>query len=131
MGTYCKKILTMAVLIMSICVASWAFAGCPTAVTSCYNTASGNVPAGGTGIPANATCSDYYIMTGGTPNTTTTYCSNCGACIAGASDCIKGALGCKQCNISNGTVTYHGVACAGSPNACGPNPQETNYSCTN
>lgn len=120
MKKYSKKIITSFILLTSVLSASSTFASCPKTVSACNNEP-GNIPAG-------ATCSDYYIVTGGTPNTTTTYCTQCSVCVAGMNDCVKGALGCNKCNISNGTTTYHGIACAGSPNACAPG--NTNFSCT-
>jgi len=45
-------------------------------------------------------CSLCFVTTG--QQYTTTYCSDCGVCVAGMSDCVAGLLGCNQCNIATG-----------------------------
>lgn len=114
-----KKIVHRVALITSLLWASSTFSSCLQTVAACNN-APGN-------IPANAECSNYYILTGGSANTTITYCTQCNTCIAGMNDCIKGDLGCNECNISTGSTTYHGVACTGPTGACASG--NTNYSC--
>jgi hypothetical protein len=55
-------------------------------------------------------CEDYFVSTG--QQYTTTYCTQCSVCDAGANDCIQGALGCNECNIATGYDD--GVWCAGT-----------------
>jgi hypothetical protein len=72
---------------------------CPTSTSACSN------------ITNQDTCGSYYVEDSCKENTTTTYCSNCDVCIAGYSDCVKGAYGCKACVFNNGTYTCTGIGC--------------------
>jgi hypothetical protein len=75
------------------------FSKCPTATMACSS------------ITDQSQCGNYYLQPSCTENTTTTYCTQCSACIAGYNDCIKGAKGCKKCEIKNGKHTCTGTAC--------------------
>ena len=56
----------------------------------------------------------------------TTYCTNCSVCIAGQNDCIKGAAGCKKCDIATNTIEctggvqckQNGAVCTDGGGAC-------------
>jgi len=65
-------------------------------------------------ITDQSSCESAYLQEGSstTQNYSTTYCSNCGACISGYSDCISGDLGCNACQFpSNQTTTVTGINC--------------------
>jgi hypothetical protein len=70
----------------------------------------------------------YYEVQTSNPNTETTYCTQCSACIAGMSDCVKGALGCNSCQISTGGSSGTGYQCVSAYGACTTGGSECNWS---
>jgi len=86
--------------------------------TSCLS----NVVSACSSITDQSSCESAYIQVSSntTQNYSTTYCSNCGACISGYSDCISGDLGCNACQFNtNQTTSVTGINCTwSSPGGC-------------
>lgn len=107
-----NKIISVITLILTISIfgqLSDAVAGsCAGSATTCSSISATNC---GTG-------SSYYQISTDNPNTQLTYCTQCSVCVAGFSDCIKGALGCQSCQINTGGSSGSGVQCVAASGQC-------------
>lgn len=114
-----KAVIGMTLLVSLAFFSNIAAASCKKDVSACSNDDQVN---------PQKLCSDYFLKTSSKPATTTTHCTNCNACVAGKDNCIKGASGCKKCDVENGKTKYYGTLCSGTSGSCSNGGGD--YSCT-
>ncbi len=115
-----KLVLLILISLSVLWINHSVIAGCLAQVAACSNTDD---------IPPGDECSNYFVYFDSVPAYTVTYCSDCGVCDPGYSDCMQGACGCESCNLPNGNYWPSGYVCTGGTSPGCSDDTSAPYTC--